>query len=269
MSQNPSCWCGNSRLEAFSSDYLRCAVCETLVVAKMPGPEDLLVRDDSRDFYGRHYFTHMAEEHGLPPLEERTRTDLPERCVFWLKTFLKYRLPPARILELGSAHGGFVALLRWAGFDATGLDLSPWLSDFARATFDVPVLVGPVESQDIASGSLDAVVLMDVLEHLGNPEATLSRCLSLLQPDGIFFLQTPQYREGKSLQEMEQENDPFLSMLKPDQHLYLFSKSSLTLLFQRLGCCVFSAAIPVQIRCGVRPSPPMIGDLFRKQAIWV
>jgi glycosyltransferase involved in cell wall biosynthesis/SAM-dependent methyltransferase len=152
-----------------------------------------------------------------------------------LKTFLKYRLPPARILELGSAHGGFVALLRWAGFDATGLDLSPWLSDFARATFDVPVLVGPVESQDIAAVSLDAVVLMDVLEHLGNPEATLSRCLSLLKPDGIFFLQTPQYREGKSLQEMEQENDPFLSMLKPDQHLYLFSKSSLTLLFQRLG----------------------------------
>jgi len=235
MSQNPTCWCGNSSLEPFSSDYLRCAVCETLVVAKMPAPEDLLVRDDSSDFYGRNYFTHMAEEHGLPPLEERTRTDLPERCVFWLKTFLRYRLPPARLLELGSAHGGFVALLRWAGFDATGLDLSPWLSDFARATFDVPVLVGPVESQDIAAGSLDAVVLMDVLEHLGNPEATLSRCLSLLKPDGIFFLQTPQYREGKSLQEMEQENDPFLSMLKPDQHLYLFSKSSLTLLFQRLG----------------------------------
>ena len=235
MSQNPSCWCGNSSLEPFSNDYLRCAACETLVVAKMPAPEDLLVRDDSRDFYGRHYFTRMAEEHGLPPIEDRTRTDLPERCVFWLRSLLKYRLPPARILELGSAHGAFVALMRWAGFDATGLDLSPWLSDFARATFDVPVLVGPVQSQNIAAGSLDAIVLMDVLEHLGNPAATLSCCLSLLKPDGMFFLQTPQYREGKTQQEMEQENDPFLSMLKPDQHLYLFSKSSLTLLFQRLG----------------------------------
>jgi len=235
MSQSPSCWCGNSVLEPFSTDYVRCAACETLVVAKMPAPEDLLVRDDSHDFYGRHYFTHMAEDHGLPPLNERARTDLPERCVFWLRTLLKYRLPPARILELGSAHGGFVALLRWAGFDATGLDLSPWLSDFARATFDVPVLVGPVESQDIAAGSLDAVVLMDVLEHLGNPAATLSRCLSLLKPNGIFFLQTPQYREGKTHREMEEENDPFLNMLKPDQHLYLFSKSSLTLLFRQLG----------------------------------
>jgi glycosyltransferase involved in cell wall biosynthesis/2-polyprenyl-3-methyl-5-hydroxy-6-metoxy-1,4-benzoquinol methylase len=240
MSQSPSCWCGNSSLEPFSIDYLRCAVCETLVVAKMPDPEDLLVRDDSNDFYGRRYFTHTAEEHGLPPLEKRSRTDLPERCIFWLRTLLKYSLPPSRILELGSAHGGFVALMRWAGFDATGLDLSPWLSEFARATFDVPMLVGPVESQDIAAASLDAVVLMDVLEHLGDPAATLSRSLGLLKPGGIIFLQTPQYREGKSLQEMEQENDPFLSMLKPDQHLYLFSKSSLTLLFRRLGMAYVS-----------------------------
>jgi glycosyltransferase involved in cell wall biosynthesis/SAM-dependent methyltransferase len=235
MSQESSCWCGNTELEPFSSDYLRCAACETLVLARMPAPEDLVVRDDSRDFYGRNYFTRVAEEHGQPPIQQRARIDLPERCIYWLRSLLKYRLPPGRILELGSAHGGFVALMRWAGFDATGLELSPWLSDFARATFDAPTLVGPVESQDIAAGSLDAVVLMDVLEHFGNPVATLSHCVGLLKPDGIFFLQTPLYHEGKTHRQMEDENDPFLRQLKPDQHLYLFSKSSITLLFQRLG----------------------------------
>jgi glycosyltransferase involved in cell wall biosynthesis/2-polyprenyl-3-methyl-5-hydroxy-6-metoxy-1,4-benzoquinol methylase len=245
MTQEPACWCGNSRLEKYSSDYQRCSACETLVLARMPAPDYLLVRDDSHDFYGRQYFTRMAQEHGLPPLQERTRTDFPERCTFWLRTLLKYKLPPGNILELGCAHGGFVALMRWAGFDSTGLDVSPWLSEFARATFDVPVLVGPVESHDIAAGSLDAVVLMDVLEHLGDPVATLSRCLTLLKPEGIFFLQTPQYREGKTQQEMEEDNDPFLRMLKPDQHLYLFSKSSLTLLLKRLGvmCVSFEPAV--------------------------
>ena len=245
MSQEPSCWCGNTLLEPFSTDYLRCASCETLVIARMPAPEYLLVDDDARDFYGKQYFKRMTEEHGLPPIEQRSRTDLPERCIYWLRDFLKYKLPPGRILELGCAHGGFVALLRRAGFDATGLELSPWLADFARKTFDVPVLVGPVESQDLAAGSLDAVVLMDVLEHLGNPAATLSRCLSLLKSDGIFFLQTPRYREGKTLREMEDEKDPFLDMLKPDQHLYLFSKSSLRFLFQGLGvkCVSFEPAI--------------------------
>ena len=229
------CWCGNRILEPFSPDYLRCPVCETLVLAEMPPAEALLVRDDEQDFYGKHYFDKIAALHNLPPLEQRARGDLPERCIHWLGELLRYRQPPARILELGSAHGGFVSMLRWAGYDATGLDLSPEIVAGARLRFDVPILQGPVEAQDIPPGSLDLIVLMDVLEHLGDPKATLQHCARLLKPDGLFFLQTPQYREGKSLAEMEAESDPFLSMLVPDQHLYLFSKSSVKQLFRMLG----------------------------------
>lgn len=199
-------------------------------------------------FYGNRYFTQLQEEHGLPGLNERTRADLPERCIFWLRTLLKYRLPPGRILELGSAHGGFVALMRWAGFDATGVDLSPWLCNFARMTFDVPMLIGPLESQDIAAETLDAVVLMDVLEHLGNPAATLSRSLSLLKHDGTIFLQTPQYREGKSLQEMEQEHDPFSE--------YAEARSALVSLQQVVLDYPF-------------PTPRRRLDLFRTRHFWV
>ena len=64
MTQEPRCWCGNTVLEPFSSEYVRCAACETLVLARMPAPEDLLVRDDARDFYGWNYFTRIAKEHG-------------------------------------------------------------------------------------------------------------------------------------------------------------------------------------------------------------
>ena len=39
---------------------------------------------------------------------------------------------------------------------------------------------------------------------------------------------------------MEEEDDPFLQQLKPDQHLYLFSKSSIALLFQRLAVSAIS-----------------------------
>lgn len=229
------CWCGNRVLEPFSPDYLRCPACETLVLAEMPPAEALLVRDDEQDFYGKHYFDKIAALHNLPPLDQRARGDLPERCIHWLGELLRYRQPPARILELGSAHGGFVSMLRWAGYDATGLDLSPEIVAGARLRFDVPILQGPVEAQDIPPGSLDVIVLMDVLEHLGDPKATLRHCAGLLKADGLFFLQTPQYREGKSLSEMEAQNDPFLSMLVPDQHLYLFSKSSVKQLFRILG----------------------------------
>lgn len=202
----------------------------------MPDREIARVEDEERDFYGRRYwFEYQERELGNPDITVRARTDLPERCVYWLRTVLTYKLPPGRVLELGSAHGAFVAMLRWAGFDATGLELSPWVVQFIRETFQVPVLLGPVEDQQIEPASLDVIALMDVLEHLSDPESTMRHCLGLLKPDGILLIQTPCYPEGRTYDEMVAQHDRFLEMLKPTDHLYLFSRRSIHDLFRRLG----------------------------------
>jgi len=230
------CWCGNSNLVSFSAEYLRCAECETLVVARMPSRQIATVTDDARDFYGREYwYGHQEAKLGLPNIEARARLDLPERCLFWLRTLLKFQRPPGKILELGSAHGGFVALLRWAGFDAQGLELSPSIAEFARRAFDVPMLVGIVQSQQIALGSLDVIAMMDVFEHLLEPAETMGHCLGLLKPGGLLIIQTPRYVEGRSYEAMLAESDRFLDLLHPDAHLYLYSASSVRNLFTRLG----------------------------------
>ncbi len=222
------CWCGNEALEVFSPEYLLCAACQTLVVARMPDPKDLLPTEGEQGFYGRQYYeSYMTGELELPSLSERARTDLAERCLYWLRALLRYKLPPAKVLELGSAHGGFVALMRWAGYEAAGLEVSPWLVDFARETFGVSVLLGPVERQELESHSLDAVLLIDVVEHLPDPAGTIQHCLRLLQPEGMLLIQTPRYREGKSHERMMADEDPFLKMLTAPQHLYLFSRQSI------------------------------------------
>ena len=230
------CWCGNSDLEPFSPAYRRCLACGTLVATRAAGPELARVGYDEQGFYGRDYwFTHQEKDLGSASIVSRARTDLPERCLHWLRALLKYRLPPASILELGSAHGGFVALLRWAGYAASGLELSPWVAGYARQTFDVPMFVGPVEEQAIAPGSLDAIALMDVLEHLPDPAGTLRHCLQLLRPDGLLLMQTPALPEGATYEQMQSEHSPFLEQLKGDEHLYLFSTRSVRELLQRLG----------------------------------
>src|SRR5262245_66668420 len=102
----PGCWCGSTRLTPFSPDYLRCD-CGTLVDRLFP-PEDLTRVADQGEFYSRDYYLkHLPEDYGLPVLPERARADVPERNLHWLRTLLAYKLPPARVLELGSAHGGF------------------------------------------------------------------------------------------------------------------------------------------------------------------
>lgn len=229
------CWCGSDRLSAFSPNYSVCTSCGSLVSQAGLTADQTLVKDDNRDFYGKEYwFSHQSKNLGFPNILERARNDLPERCLHWLRSVLKYKLPPANVLELGCGHGGFVALLRRVGFDAVGLELSPWVVEFARHTFGVPMLLGPVEEQPIEHGSLDVIALMDVLEHLPDPLSTMQRCVSLLKPGGIMVIQTPCYPQDKSYEQMLEERNAFLEMLQEDEHLYLFSENAIRQLFRRL-----------------------------------
>ncbi len=163
----------------------------------------------------------------------------------WLRTLLRYKLPPSHVLELGSGHGGFVALLRWAGYEAAGLELSPWVVQFSARRFGVPIHCGPVEEQDFEPASLDTIALMDVLEHLPDPAATIRHCLKLLRPDGLLLVQTPRFPEGKTYDVMSVEGDRFLELLKPAEHIYLFSERSIRAFFQQLGVehLIFEPAI--------------------------
>jgi SAM-dependent methyltransferase len=148
---------------------------------------------------------------------------------------LKYRLPPARTLELGCGHGGFVALMRWAGFDATGLELSPWLVEYAKSAFGVPMFTGTIEKQNLEPDSLDIILHFDVLEHLPDPRTTMQRCMELLKPDGFMIVQTPCFPLGRTYEEMVRNKDRFLEMLRPAEHLCIFSRQSLVRLFSELG----------------------------------
>jgi SAM-dependent methyltransferase len=261
MSTPPPCACGNQDLLPFSPGYRVCRSCETLVVARMPEPEALLVSDDEQDFYGRRYwFEHQEKELGEPSILVRARADLPERCLHWLRTLLRYRLPPATVLELGSGHGGFVALLRQAGFEATGLDLSPWVVDFARRTFGVPVLQGPLETQPIADGSLDVIALMDVLEHLRDPAEALRHCLRCLKADGILLIQTPAFPAGATYEGLQAARHPFLALLQEGEHLHLLSTGALRSLLQRVGAtelCFEPAMFAQYDMCVVASQAPL------------
>lgn len=232
------CWCGDTRFAPFGPDYLECQSCGTLVSQKGLSNAELQVVDDEHDYYGKNYWLdHQQQDFDYPGFEARVRSDLPERNLHWLRALLKYRLPDTktRVMELGCAHGSFVALLQQAGYSASGVEMSPWIVEFGRKTFGIEVQKGPVEELTIAAGSLDVIAMMDVLEHLPNPVGTMSRCLDLLKPDGLLLVQMPNFQEGMQYEELVSSNSAFLDQLKSDEHLYLYSKRATTEFFHRLG----------------------------------
>lgn len=236
-----NCWCQKGELLPFSKDYAICSACKTLVAQTGLSDEQLLVKNDDKDFYGKNYWlTHVSDDFNQPDIYNRVRNDLSERCLHWIETLLKYKLPQARVLELGCAHGGFVAMMRTLNYDAIGLELSPWIVDFARNSFDIPVVLGTMEEQQFPPESFDVIALMDVLEHLPNPKETIKTCLAALKLDGILLIQTPEYLENLTYDDLKKQNHMFLLQMKTDEHLYLFNQDSVQSFFKELGVSHFA-----------------------------
>ena len=106
------CWCGEAARIPVGAHYRICEGCGTAVLA-VPRPQGhVTVSDDEADFYGRRYWFDYQRARGYPDIESRSRSDLSERCVFWLKGVLEVVSPPGRTLEVGCGHGAFVRLLR-------------------------------------------------------------------------------------------------------------------------------------------------------------
>jgi 2-polyprenyl-3-methyl-5-hydroxy-6-metoxy-1,4-benzoquinol methylase len=242
------CWCGHPTLEDYSADYRVCRACGTLVSTAAPRAADNAAARDEGEFYSKDYwFERQSAHHGLPDIRRRARLDLPERCTHWLRHLLERRLPPARILEIGCAHGAYVALLGWAGFTARGTEMSPWIVRYARETFGIDALAGRIEDIPFASGCCDVIVLNDVLEHLPDPVGTLTAAMRLLAPGGFFVIQTPEYKEHLSYADLKATNDLFLKHMdgNHEEHLYLFSRRSAQQLFARLGLPSLEFSNPV------------------------
>lgn len=95
-----------------------------------------------------------------------------------------------RLLEIGSHVGLFLDVARNAGWEARGIEPSKWAVDMGQERFGVDLRQGTVEELDEPSDGADAIVLLDVLEHLVDPLDTLRRLWPLLDNEGVLVLST-------------------------------------------------------------------------------
>ena len=224
-------------LVKYSDFYLRCERCNTLI--NSPRFEDSYfdVNDEENSYYGKNYWLeHQTDDLGLRSIYDRVRSDLSERCLYWLKIVLKYLSSNDRTLEVGFGSGGLIALLSSLGYRSEGVELSGWLVDYVKNIYDVNVLQGSIEKMDRNGGGYDSVFLFDVMEHLPQPLRTLKHINEILTDNGYLFIQTPHFQNYQmSENELRAINDPFLEMMIDSEHLYLYTENGLRELLQKSG----------------------------------
>jgi 2-polyprenyl-3-methyl-5-hydroxy-6-metoxy-1,4-benzoquinol methylase len=100
--------------------------------------------------------------------------------------------PKGRLLDVGCATGELLSVARNMGFDAYGIEISPKGVEKCRTIFgEGRIASKPLEKGDFPDGSFDVVTLCDVLEHLEAPGDFLAIVATLLKPEGILLIVTP------------------------------------------------------------------------------
>ena len=96
----------------------------------------------------------------------------------------------ARLLEVGCAHGGYLAEAAAAGWDVDGIEPDEAAARRARSRgFDVQV--STLTAAGLPEASRDAVAAWMVLEHVPDPVAMVREVHRILTPEGVFCVSVP------------------------------------------------------------------------------
>lgn len=209
---------GLKTLRVLKAQYIHCPLCQCMFVDPYPGRElnlafmggETVERLEKEDEQRRGYFRKR-----LKRLEERTE-----------------RSPRgARLLEAGCGAGILIQEARKRGWAADAVELSAELAARARANNpEAKIITGDIQDQEPEGLGYDAVICLDVLEHVMSPLVMVECCRELLLPGGLLMMQTPNTRSLRS-----RTRGKKWDMLEPDQHLNLFSSDALRVLLTTVG----------------------------------
>ena len=157
---------------------------------------------------------------------------LQERTLYWIQYALKYRLPKAKVAEIGAGLGQMLYLMKQVGYQEIGFELSKEICEYNKKNLGVNMYQGDIGETD---NKFDFIMAFDLLEHIIEPEEFLKRCTNHLAASGIICIQTPCYNEKWSYDEMLEKAPRFKNLLTEFQHIHLFSRSSMEKLLREQG----------------------------------
>jgi SAM-dependent methyltransferase len=145
----------------------------------------------------------------------------------------------ARLLEVGCAYGYFLKEASRA-FDVVGIEIAQAAVDGCHQAGLENVLCGAIDLVNLEElGNFDAVVMLDVIEHLENPRRDLERLAGVLKPGGVVLLSTGDF--SSLLARLMRSK---WRLMTPPQHLWFFTPKAIEGLALQCGLKVEEVRYP-------------------------
>lgn len=212
-----ACPCGGAALDGPIWGWGICERCGTWVNTRRPSDDSLAA------VYGEAYWTITQSMAGCPTLEQRFESDLHDRVGAYLGALLPHLPAKAAVAEIGCGNARLLHELAARGHRAEGAELLPSVIERIGRLTRVPIRRGGAEL--FGGASLDALISIDVLEHVHDPQAFLLDHARLVRPGGVMLIHTPVH---------DAPHQPYaysVGMLWKLYHLYLFSRQLIDRLF--------------------------------------
>jgi SAM-dependent methyltransferase len=183
---------------------LRCSVCGVIYTPDRPGTEAF------SELYDHYY--------------DRARFEIPSVVAASLDRLVvsmeRYRLT-GRWLDIGFGEGGLLSIARRHSWSCYGTEVSPAALEYgARQGWFVTS--NPVVDPRFPAHGFDVISMVEILEHLPDPDGVMGIVSQLLRPGGMFYLTTP---NAQSLNRLVL--GAAWSIFSPPEHMVIWTSTGL------------------------------------------
>lgn len=198
--------------EKFHAMIYRCCRCGSLIADCDEPKEDFY----EQEYFGGSDYGYLDGAHATTHIH--TLDAASHRRVSKLRGFRK-------IIEIGAGNGSFVKAGTNAGLNIVGIERSRHMRLIAKDYFDVSLhrVVSIVKERPFA------VVFIEVIEHVKNPNNFLKQIFSDLKEQPNFMLFTTPNAEASELLGISWEQ------IKPPEHVNLFTANGLKAILESHG----------------------------------
>ena len=186
----------------------RCSICKTIFADI--GLHNIETAKEVKELY-EHYYD--AAEFTLNHAAEISLQNI-------VSSFEKYRLTQ-KILDIGFGEGGLLTIAEKNEWKCYGTELSPHALEYGERR-------GWTVSDDVLNDSrfpqqgFDVVTMIELIEHVPNPDVFLQTAFKMLRSGGILFLTTPN-TQGINRRLLGLE----WSVVSPPEHITIWSSTGL------------------------------------------